>query len=96
MDAIFGWTWSLYLWSFKYLDAAALPCISLPTTYQGFLGIAKHTTPTMLLETEAFSKLVQDKMRDMNIPGLSIAVVDGDDIHSKVTTSLSTNSLPPR
>jgi CubicO group peptidase (beta-lactamase class C family) len=87
MDAMFGWTWSLYLCSFKYLDAAALPCISLPTTYQGFLGIAKHTTPTMLLETEAFSRLVQDKMREMSIPGLSIAVVDGDDIHSKVTTS---------
>jgi hypothetical protein len=50
----------------------------------------------MLLETEAFSKLVQDKMREMNIPGLSIAVVDGDEIYSKVTTSLSTNSLPPR
>jgi hypothetical protein len=50
----------------------------------------------MLLETEAFSKLVQDKMREMNIPGLSIAVVDGDEIHSKVTTFSPPIHFPPR
>jgi hypothetical protein len=77
----------------KYLDAAAL---HFPATSQEYLRTTKHTTPTMLLESEAFAKLVQEKMREMNIPGLSIAVVDGDEIHSKVTTSLSTNSLPPR
>jgi CubicO group peptidase (beta-lactamase class C family) len=50
----------------------------------------------MLLESEAFAKLVQDKMREMNIPGLSIAVVDGDEIHSKVTPSLSPQFTVPQ
>ena len=47
----------------------------------------------MLLESEAFSKLVQEKMEEMKVPGLSIAVVDGDDIHVKVVL-LPAHCLP--
>jgi hypothetical protein len=39
----------------------------------------------MAHETPAFEQLVLEKIKEFNVPGLSLAVVQGDEIYSKVS-----------
>jgi len=45
----------------------------------------------MAYKTAEFEKLVLEKINEFHVPGLSLAVVQGDDIHSKVSRSLPKN-----
>jgi CubicO group peptidase (beta-lactamase class C family) len=38
----------------------------------------------MAHKTYEFEKLVQEMMKEWNVPGLSIAIVQGDEIYAKV------------
>ena len=39
----------------------------------------------MAHNTPEFDQLVLEKIKEFNVPGLSLAVVQGDDIYSKVS-----------
>jgi hypothetical protein len=38
----------------------------------------------MAHKTPEFERLVQERMKEWNVPGLSIAIVQGDEIYTKV------------
>jgi CubicO group peptidase (beta-lactamase class C family) len=45
---------------------------------------APDQTTAMVHKTLEFEKLVQEKMEEWKVPGLSIAIVQGDEIFTKV------------
>jgi hypothetical protein len=43
----------------------------------------------MAYKTPEFEKLVLEKVKEFNVPGLSLAVVQGDEIYSRVNKPMT-------
>lgn len=65
------------------MEALTTHCRLIQKSHCFNLDVPNQTT-AMAHKTPEFEKLVQQKMEEWKVPGLSIAVVQGDEIYNKV------------
>lgn len=55
-----------------------------------------HKTLNMAHKTADFEQLIRKTIEEWKVPGLSIAVVEGDEIYAKVTHCINTTTIAHR